>query len=262
MERREIVDLFGETVVIEISESKAVRKPTRVIDKRKVKDIGGMKFGKLTAIRLDEENPSRHVKWVCQCECGVQKSIEGYHLRAGKSKSCGCAHGALKHGQSRAKSRSRAYMSWVAMKSRCYDTKHEAYGRYGGRGITVCDRWLESFENFYADMGDRPEGMSLDRFPNSDGNYEPGNCRWTTQIEQSRNRSGNHFVEVDGQTKTLAEWCAIYDQPYTRVRARLQRGWEPKTALQAKSYELGLTRGKRFDEKRERLLREEADRNG
>lgn len=219
-------------------------------------DISGKVFGRLTVLHIDEVSASRSKKWICRCECGVEKSILGYSLRTGRSKSCGCTGGSFKHGQSRAKSRSRTYKSWVAMKSRCYDSRHEAYYRYGGRGILVCDRWFESFENFYADMGERPAGMSLDRFPNSDGNYEPGNCRWTTQIEQSRNRSGNNFVEIDGQTKTLAEWCLIYGQPYTRVRARLQSGWEPKTALEAKRNELGLMRGKRFDEKRERLLRE------
>ena len=149
----------------------------------------GQRFGRLTVIKMDEITSSRQ-PWVCRCDCGVVKSIEGREMRRGRILSCGCLKDekirdrSIKHGLTK----SRTHVIWVAMKQRCTNPKRNRYEIYGGRGITVCDRWMQSFENFLADMGEAPEGLSLDRFPDMDGNYEPGNCRWATDVEQVYNR--------------------------------------------------------------------------
>lgn len=131
-------------------------------------------------------------------------------------------------------SRSGVYRSWYAMIARCTRPRNDKYKFYGGRGIKVCDRWLE-FKNFYADMGDRPEGMSLDRI-NNDGNYEPGNCRWATDKQQKRNRSSNRRLTAFGETKTVPEWgedarCSV---PTSLVMQRVDKlKWDHEWAVSA-----------------------------
>jgi hypothetical protein len=152
-------------------------------------DITGRTFGRWLVVGVHPERKrygrSRLVCWVCRCDCcGVRRVVCGNSLRAGRSKSCGCSH--LKHGHARRYIRSRAYRCWANMLHRCRDTRSARYANWGGRGIRVCVRWL-IFENFYADMGDPPPGMSLDRIDN-DGDYEPGNVRWATAAEQIANR--------------------------------------------------------------------------
>ena len=121
------------------------------------------------------------------------------------------------------KSGTRCYWLWQNMMRRCYDNKNSAYGNYGGRGITVCARWHE-FETFYADMGERPAGHSLDRIENEPG-YSLENCRWATRADQARNTRTNVMITRAGQTKTLAEWAEITGIPYSRIHARKQLGW-------------------------------------
>ena len=149
-----------------------------------MKDLSGLRFGRLTV-------KHRRTVWVCRCDCGAEKSFRPHSLTSGDALSCGCLTSArsgpsnsrFKHGWSH----SRTAQSWYNMKYRCYDPKHERFADYGGRGITVCDRWRNSFENFLADMGERPPRTSLDR-REVDGNYEPGNCRWATPAEQRQNQ--------------------------------------------------------------------------
>jgi hypothetical protein len=129
-------------------------------------------------------------------------------------------------------SRTRIYKLWVTMKGRCETPTYAAYRDYGGRGIAVCQRWSESFENFYADMGDRPEGCSLDRIDN-DGPYSPENCRWATLKEQGCNKRNNRVVTCFGESKILADWrddprCAVN---FYTIRTRLSRGWPDEKAL-------------------------------
>jgi hypothetical protein len=116
------------------------------------------------------------------------------------------------------------------MIQRCHSPKNKSYPRYGERGIQVCTEWRESFEAFSAHMGIRPEGLTLDRI-NSKGNYEPGNVRWATYTQQARNTSRNHLVTIDGETKCLAEWCEILNEPWTTVKKRVAAGHEPFTRL-------------------------------
>jgi len=166
------------------------------------KDIAGVKFGKLTA-KQEAGEPGRATIWLCECECGRITHVSVGNLSSGHTKSCGCLHAEsiTKHGHS---NRTGTYRSWQSMSDRCRNEHHKNYHRYGGRGITVCERW-SSFENFLADMGERPDGKTLDRIDN-DGNYEPGNCRWATQADQTNNQSRNKVVCVDGVSKTLAQW--------------------------------------------------------
>ena len=126
----------------------------------------------------------------------------------------------------------RVHNTWLSMIQRCTNPKNTAYRNYGARGITVCARWRNSFEAFLADMGDRPEGKTLDRI-NNDGNYEPGNCRWATKKQQCRNSRKNRVVTVGTQTGCLSELAELFGQPQNRARKRLNAGWTPEQAFKA-----------------------------
>lgn len=150
-------------------------------------------------------------------------------LKAGDIISCGCYISEVtsernsKHGMSKTKT----YRVWKGILSRCYNTHRKVYYRYGGRGITVCDRWRNSFENFYEDMGDMPEGLELDRIDNS-GNYEPGNCRWVTPKEQSRNRRSNLYLVYNGKRMALAEFAEITGIKYWIAQKEIKKGVAPE----------------------------------
>lgn len=148
------------------------------------KDRTDHKYGQLTAIRHTGSNNNGEAIWLCLCECGKETEASGSDLASGNTQSCGCLKikTLFRHGLSESKE----YRVWKSMKTRCKNKKSTGYHNYGGRGISVCDRW-EKFENFYADMGPKPEGLTIDRRDN-DGNYEPGNCRWATWTQQARNR--------------------------------------------------------------------------
>jgi hypothetical protein len=116
------------------------------------------------------------------------------------------------------------------MRDRCTNPRHHAYALYGGRGIAVCARW-ESFENFLADMGERPAGTSLDRYPNKDGNYEPGNCRWATDVEQANNTRANRLLTLGSETMPLRAWARRLGIAENTLWARLKKGWPMEKAL-------------------------------
>lgn len=176
---------------------------------RKTKDITGEKFGSLTVIEYaGKSNGKAKISlWTCRCECGSVKTYYGTALRSGGTKSCGCMKGenisaaVEQHGMRGTPT----YNSWKTMKARCSNPNSPDYESYGGRGITVCDRW-ESFENFIADMGMRPRGMTLDRI-DTNGAYSKENCRWATPIQQARNRKSNRLVVFEGQEMTLSEFA-------------------------------------------------------
>lgn len=158
-------------------------------------NLTGRKFERLTVTAdTGRRDAAGRVIWLCMCDCGNHRDAVSRDLTSGRTTSCGCkkaerAKGAAtKHGAASHEQRSPEYRSWTSMRTRCTNPTYHAWDRYGGRGISVCDRWRESFENFLADMGPRPKGTTLDRHPNPDGNYEPGNCRWATRIEQRSNR--------------------------------------------------------------------------
>jgi hypothetical protein len=147
-------------------------------------DISGQIFGKLTALNRVEKSKNGTWKWRCKCECGNESVVFMTALRAGTTTSCGCLRGKQgTHGMTKTPT----YITWKSMWARCTNHKSPDYKWYGGRGITVCSRWLR-FENFLEDMGERPADKTLDRYPNVNGNYEPDNCRWATHKEQALNK--------------------------------------------------------------------------
>jgi hypothetical protein len=152
-------------------------------------ELTGLRFGQLVVLREAAPDARREAKWFCACDCGETCVVLSGNLRKGNTRSCGCvrkevtAARSVKHGMSK----TLMFFAWEQMKQRCYNPRNHKFKDYGARGITVCDQWRESFAAFLADMGERPPGKSIDRREN-DGNYEPGNCRWATRLEQAANK--------------------------------------------------------------------------
>ena len=177
----------------------------------KIKDLTGMVFGRLTVLCIAESKQGDKYKWVCKCECGNITEKVGSDIKNGTTRSCGClakevsSARATTHGMSNTKE----YYAWKSMIERCNRKGHEYYHKYGGRGIVVCEEWLNGFSAFLRDMGKAPtKEHSLERIDN-DGNYEPSNCKWGTKQEQSQNRSNTVWIEYNGETKCLSEWARI-----------------------------------------------------
>lgn len=186
----------------------------------------GDRFGKLTVV---SEVPATTNKWgktprrfSCLCDCGKSAEASLNELRRGNTKSCGCRKGRLTHGQAG----SPEYRAWEAMKRRCSKSTYGAYSRYGGRGIKVCERWDNSFEAFFLDMGQKPSPKhSLERIDN-DGDYCPGNCKWATTSEQGVNRSNNRRLTYEGRTMCLSEWAKELGVSTSSIHSRIRRRGE------------------------------------
>jgi hypothetical protein len=200
--------------------------PVRVLPAR-VKDVTGERFGKLVAVEFGwvPNGKARTAGWHCRCECGGSTVVRGSDLRRGTIKSCGCVK--RPHGRAGTPE----YIAWQSMRRRCANPRTTSFENYGGRGIKVCRRWRK-FENFYAYMGQRPSPEhSLDRWPNKDGNYMPGNVRWATPTEQARNTRANRLLSHDGQTLVLTEWAERTGVGASTLRERLRHGWNVADAL-------------------------------
>jgi hypothetical protein len=165
-------------------------------------DLAGQRFGNYAAERY-----AGNSSWHCRCDCGTERIVTTSNLRRGNSLSCGCKKpeksriAATRHGMRDTS----IYSTWLAMKQRCNNPNNTSYVNYGGRGIRICERW-SSFENFLADMGEKPVGMEIER-NDVNGNYEPSNCRWATLLEQANNTRRNNFVTYGGKTQTISQWA-------------------------------------------------------
>ena len=196
---------------------------------RKRIELSG-RFGRLTIIGFSHIGKSGHVYWDCKCDCGNKLSVRGCHLVNGVTMSCGCLHDELKlkHG----KHGTKLYFSWAQMIQRCYNPKNKAYKNYGGREIQTCDSWL-TFDNFYHDMGERPQNTTLDRIDNERG-YFKENCRWATKVEQNNNKRTNNNITFNGKTMTLKQWSDATGINYNTLTKRLNNGWSTKDMLTRK----------------------------
>jgi hypothetical protein len=186
-------------------------------------DMVGQKYGRLTVIEMAGHNKHKQRQWRCVCDCGTSVEKSGSDIRSGNTLSCGCLHKELLSAASKTHGMSKMPIWSIhrAMMDRCYLTTSHAYNCYGGRGITVCERW-QTFENFFADMGNKPTGMSLEREDNN-GGYNPENVQWATAKDQANNRRSSRWIEFRGETKTLAQWCEVLGLKVGTVWARLSR---------------------------------------
>lgn len=198
-------------------------------------DITGNRYARLVVIAR-APNKNGRMRWLCKCDCGNMTEVRGEHLKNLATRSCGCFD--MERMTTHGKARTKEYGIWVGMKMRCSNPNERSYPDYGGRGITICDRWKESFEAFYADMGPRPsDDHSIDRIKNNLG-YGPMNCRWATDMEQVNNRRNTRLVTIDGVTKPLKEWCHEYGMRYTSVLRRIWNGVPADVAVTTKGHGL------------------------
>ena len=194
-------------------------------------DLTGIRFTKLVAIRLHGTNHNKHRVWECLCDCGKTVYPTAQGLYSGKTKSCGCwrPERPAKHGFTRRTARvSSTYYCWTAMRDRCNNANNPAYTTFGGRGIKVCDRWDE-FPNFLTDMGERPQGLQIERI-DKDGNFQPGNCKWATVSEKGFNKRTNTKYTVRSITKSFGQWAEHLGIERSTLWERMQK-WPLEKAL-------------------------------
>ncbi len=196
-------------------------------------NIKNKRFGRLIVLeKLPERTKSRSIRWLCKCDCGNIRSVFSSNLLRGYTRSCGCLNKELTilRSTTHRMAGSREYNSWREMKTRCCNEKSRNYKYYGGRGITICDRWLNSFQNFYEDMGEKPKGLTIERI-NNNGNYKPSNCRWATRKEQGNNKRNNHILNCGRLSLTVAQWARILDIKAHILYTRIYRGWSVERTL-------------------------------
>ena len=201
---------------------------------RNIKDIIGKRVGLLIVGEASRRGQYGHVEWLCECDCGKTVFVRDASLRKGTTRSCGCMQRKVsseinrKHGMSQTK----IGETWEGIKARCYKENHKSYKNYGGRGIYICDEWLEDPLKFFAwaENSGYKQGLRIDRI-NNDGPYSPDNCRWTTNAENQRNKRNTHFLTYRGKTQCLAAWSKETGIPVTTIDSRLRRGCSVEEAL-------------------------------
>lgn len=195
------------------------------------KQVLGKKFGRLEAIKAVGKGNRGYV-YLFKCDCGQTKEIFGSLVTTGRIQSCGCLRSEVVSQKNRTHNKSKlgAYKSWRAMKTRCNNSNADCFKNYGARGITYDESW-EDFEKFYADMGDRPEGMTLERI-NNNLSYSKDNCVWATHFEQNRNTRQNVILEKEGKRMCLTDWAKELGVPYPTLQDRVRRGWSTAQVLQ------------------------------
>ncbi len=176
--------------------------------------------------------------WSCKCVCGGTATADGYCLKSKNTQSCGClqreraSKAKTIHGQSSQGRVSGTYYAWNAMKARCLNPKNISYPNYGGRGVKICRRWMNSFVNFLKDMGPKPRGLTLERINNKTGNYCPSNCKWDTQKNQCNNKRNSHFLTFNGDRKTIMQWAEHLGIKANTLYARINRHrWSVRKSL-------------------------------
>lgn len=197
------------------------------VKKMERKNLIGQKFGKLLVIKegksLVTKSGRTIYKYVCKCECGKEKLIIGWNLSRGATNSCGFCLTRKTHG----KTGSAEYKTWLRMKQRCLNDSSSSYKNYKGRGITISEEWKNSFAKFYQDMGERPDGKSIERIDNN-GNYCKENCRWATQEEQCNNLRKNIFTILNGEMITVAMAAKKSGLKYDTLFYRVKQKWDSK----------------------------------
>jgi hypothetical protein len=192
-------------------------------------NLAGKTYNRWVVLEKDFSKLKNEAYWICKCDCGNIRSISAYNLKKGKSKSCGCLQKEyasilgktkIKHGMINTKE----YKVWSGMKTRCYNKNRDAYKYYGGRGIVVCKRWIESFENFFNDMGPiEKDKCTIERLDN-DGNYEPENCVWASWEEQQNNRRSNRVIVYNGEKRNIGQWLKYLCIGATLFYSELAKG--------------------------------------
>lgn len=203
--------------------------PSDSVRNRKL-NLTGQRFGRLVVLTSDRTRRGTSA-WRCRCDCGNETVVATGNLRNGNTSSCGClrlerlrdkitTHGMVK---------TRTYVAWQNMRKRCEDPSNRYWPDYGGRGIRVCERW-SSFEAFLADMGECPDGLTIDRI-DVDGDYESSNCRWATQQQQQRNKRNTRYLTYQQKTQSLADWADEMGVNYYTLHWRVRRGWSDEQVL-------------------------------
>lgn len=197
-------------------------------------DLTKQQFERLTVLYFVGQDKWWTSRWLCRCNCGNHVVVVGQCLRRGDSKSCGCLKGErgraalVTHGLGKPSE----YAIWQSAKARCFDASSHNYPRYGGRGITMCDRWRNSFANFLSDMGPRPsKHHSIERLDNNQG-YTPDNCCWATTSQQARNRRSNRMLTYQGVTQPAVVWAEQNGIPHKTLLNRIYRGWTVEKAIE------------------------------
>ena len=210
-------------------------------------DLVGQKFGRLLVIAKSEPLHG-HVRWLCKCDCGNERIVHGSSLKSGNTTSCGCykTENAKRLYSSVRQNNKRLYAVWNGIKQRCLNKNNRSYSNYGGRGIKIDEEWARNYESFYnwAMRSGYHDGMEIDRIDN-DGDYCEDNCRFVNREVQSNNKRNVKLYEIDGVSKSLAQWCRDYNQEYYLVRQRVYKlGWPIKEALTApKNYDYSKKEG-------------------
>lgn len=193
-------------------------------------DLTGQRFGRLVVLERAENNHDGSAMWRCRCDCGNIAIVRSYLLKNGRTQSCGCIKNEVHttHGARH----TRLYNTWRGMRERCENPSHKSYSNYGGQGISVCAEWQDfaAFQKWALASGYK-DGLSIDRI-DSNGNYEPSNCRWADAKQQGRNRGNNRLITYKGQTKTATEWAEQFHINRDTLTMRLKAGWSVEKALE------------------------------
>lgn len=204
-------------------------------------DLTGQRFGRLIVLERMHSNERVQSMWMCKCDCGTEKTVRGSDLKNGSTKSCGCLRNettkkrSTKHGHSARIKVSKIYVVWCNIIQRCTNANNTSYHNYGGRGITICNRW-KKFENFLEDVGEPPTNKhTLDRIDNNK-RYCKSNCRWATRKQQQRNTRRNHMITFNNKTQCLTAWAEEMNIDRNTLSYRLKRGWSIERALIAPTY--------------------------